>query len=106
MSGNRSRDISTEAMLPRVQRARPTMYWLECLRSLGMYQLVVGEWVAVGKQVLGQGICYEGQNFLVLVEQQHSAQVTQTLVGKARGSQQLETFYLAKMGSLAESKQV
>ena len=34
MSGNKSRDISTDAILPRVHSASPTTYWLECLRSL------------------------------------------------------------------------
>jgi hypothetical protein len=33
-SGKRSRAISTEAMFPSVQSARPTMYWLEWFRSL------------------------------------------------------------------------
>jgi len=33
-SGKRSRAISTEAMFPRVQRARPTIYWLGWFRSL------------------------------------------------------------------------
>lgn len=37
-SGKRSRDISIEAILPRVQRARPTMYWLLWLRSLPDHQ--------------------------------------------------------------------
>lgn len=73
MSGNKSRDISIEAMLPRVQRARPTMYWLECLRSLGVYQQAVRDDAAIERQVLGQGVCHEGQNFLVLIEQQHGA---------------------------------
>lgn len=34
ISGKRSRDISREAMLPRVHRARLTTYWFECPRSL------------------------------------------------------------------------
>lgn len=33
-SGNRSRAISTDAMFPRVQRARPTIYWLGWFKSL------------------------------------------------------------------------
>lgn len=36
--GNKSRDISTEAMFPRVHRARPTMYWLGWFKSLGRHQ--------------------------------------------------------------------
>ena len=38
-SGNKSLAISTEAMLPRVQRARPTVYWLGWFKSLRRRQL-------------------------------------------------------------------
>jgi hypothetical protein len=43
---------------------------------------------------------------LVLVEQQHGAQVAEALVGEAGGGEQLEALNLAKMGALAEGEEV
>jgi hypothetical protein len=39
---------------------------------------------------------------LVLIQEKHDAEISQSLICKARTSDQLETFYLAKMGRRAE----
>ena len=49
---------------------------------------------------------HQGQDLLVLVEQQHGAEVAQSLVRKARGGQQLQTLDLAKMCPLAQGEQI
>lgn len=83
------------------------MYWLLWLRSLrGSARAVCGSVAGQGRGGLFQRVRDEGQDLLVLVQQQHGAQVAQALVGEARGSQQLETFYLAEVGSLAEGEEV
>jgi hypothetical protein len=43
---------------------------------------------------------------LVLVEQQHGAQVSEALVGEAWRGEQLEALDLAKVGALAEGEEV
>ena len=43
-----------------------------------------------------------GEELLVLVEQEHNAEVAELLVGKARGRDQLEALDLAKVGGVAE----
>jgi hypothetical protein len=43
---------------------------------------------------------------LVLVQQQHCAQVSQALVGESRGGEELQTFDLSKVGSLPERKEI
>ena len=102
ISGNRSLDISTEAMFPRVQRASPTTYWLECDRSLVSH---VNNLRDPGfRDVLLEGIGDECKDFLVLIQQQTGGEVTEALVGKAGGSQQFEAFYLTKVCAFAESK--
>lgn len=56
--------------------------------------------------ILLQGVGDERQDLLVLIEQQTRGQVSQTLVGEARGGQQLDTFNLTKVRSLAQREEV
>ena len=56
--------------------------------------------------LLLQRIRDECENFLVLVQQEHSPQVAKSLVCKARGRQKFETFYLAKMRPFAECEKI
>lgn len=48
----------------------------------------------------------QGQDLLVLIQEQHGAQVPQSLVRKAGRGQQLQAFNLTKMGPLAECEEV
>jgi hypothetical protein len=56
--------------------------------------------------VLLERIGDQRQDLLILVQQQHSPQVTQTLVRKARGGQQLQTFNLSKVRPLAQREEI
>ena len=56
--------------------------------------------------VLLEGICDQGQNFLVLIQQEHCPQIAQPLVGKPWRRQELETFNLAEMRSLAKGEEI
>jgi hypothetical protein len=46
------------------------------------------------------------QDLLVLVQQQHGSQISQALIRKPRGSQQLQTFDLAKVRSFPQREEV
>lgn len=48
----------------------------------------------------------EGQNLLVLVQQQHNSEVSQTFVGETRTGYKLEAFDLAKMRGIAQHMDV
>lgn len=67
------------------------------LRGSGPGCVVVGLFERVGD---------EGQDFLVLVEEQAGREVSQALVGEARRGEQLETLDLAEMGALAQREEV
>src|SRR5437588_7684296 len=96
-SGNRSRDISTEAMFPSVTRASPTTYWFEWLRSLQRS----ARFRSNAYDKLLQRIRDQGQDLLVFVEEEHGSQVSQPLVGEPVRGQQLQTLNLAKVRALS-----
>jgi hypothetical protein len=56
--------------------------------------------------ILLQGVGDQCQDLLVLVQQQHGAQVAETLVSETRGGQQLQTFNLAEMCPLTKGEEV
>lgn len=56
--------------------------------------------------ILGERIGDEGQDFLVLIEQEHSAQITQTLIRETGGSEQLQALDLTKVGAFAQGEEV
>lgn len=56
--------------------------------------------------VLFQRVCDQGQDFLVLIKQEHGPEIAQALVCETRRSQQLQAFYLAEMGSFTKRKEV
>lgn len=60
----------------------------------------------IAEDLLLKRIGDQGQDLLVLVQQKHCAQISQSLVRKARRSQKLETFYLAKMRSFTQRKEI
>lgn len=58
------------------------------------------------QRVLLQRVRHKSQHLLIFVEQQHGPKVAQSLVREPRRSQELQTFYLAKMCSLAKGEKV
>lgn len=59
-----------------------------------------------GIDILLERVCDKREDLLVFIQQQHSAQIAQTLVGEAGTGEQLQTFNLTKMGALAQGEQV
>ena len=57
-------------------------------------------------EVILERVGDEGEDFLILIEEEHGAQVSQSLVRKSGRGQQFEAFYLAEVGSLAEGEEV
>ena len=82
------------------------MYWLAWFKSLHKGQLPGRSELRQCCIILLQGVGDERQDLLVLVQQQHGAQVAETLVSETRGGQQLQTFNLAEMCPLAEGEEV
>lgn len=56
--------------------------------------------------LLLERVCDKCQDLLVLIQQQHSPQIAQSLVRKARGCQELQTFDLSKMCPLAQGEEI
>jgi len=55
---------------------------------------------------LFQGVGDQGQDFLVLIEEQAGCEVSQALVGEARRGEELQALDLTKVGALAECEEV
>ena len=53
-----------------------------------------------------QRVCDESQDFLILVQEKHCAQITQSFIRKSMGRKKLDTFNLSKMRSLTKSEQI
>lgn len=56
--------------------------------------------------VLLERVRDQGEHFLVLVEQQHCPQISQSLVRETRRGQEFQAFYLAKVCSFAQCEEV
>jgi hypothetical protein len=56
--------------------------------------------------ILFEGIRHQGQNLLVLIQQQHGSEITQALVGKAGRGEQLQTFNLTEMCPLSQCEEI
>ena len=54
------------------------------------------------KKILLERVGDQGEDLLVLVQQQHDAEVTEPLVGEAWGGDKLDTLHLAELGRVAE----
>lgn len=55
-----------------------------------------------GEVVLFERVCDEGEDFLVLVEEEHDPEVAESLVGKLGRGYEFEALDLAKVGRVAE----
>ena len=83
------------------------MYWFEWPRSLfGYVSKAVRFLPGCLLVVLFERVGDQGQDFLVLVEEQAGREVSQALVGEARRGEQLETLDLTEMGALAQREEV
>ena len=117
-SGDRSRAISAEQMLPSAHNARPTMNWFGWLRSLPQIKhyhysklgTPFEETTLAAVTLQGQcraGLLFEGvgdehKHLLPLVEEQHEAEVAHPLLRVPRGRDELEALHLGEMGGVAE----
>ena len=79
------------------------MYWLGWFKSLSSSAVASNIY---RETVLLERVGDQRQDLLVLIQQQHCAQIAQSLVRKARGGQQLQTFDLAEMGALAQGEEI
>ena len=50
------------------------------------------------KDRLFERVCDEGEDLLVLVEEEHDTEVAETFIGEAGAGDEFETFDLAKVG--------
>ena len=60
----------------------------------------------VPEDLLLQGIGDQSQDLLILIQQQHRPQISQSLVCEAGRCQQLQAFYLPKMCPLPKGEEV
>lgn len=51
---------------------------------------------------LFQRVCNQRQHLLILIQQQHDAQVPQSFITESRASDQFQTFYLTKVRRVAQ----
>ena len=56
----------------------------------------------VKKDRLFERVCDEGEDLLVLVEEEHDTEVAETFIGEAGAGDEFETLDLAKVGGRAE----
>lgn len=104
--------MSIEAMLPSVQRARPTTYWFEWPRSLnGKRAKGQARDIRENRDIRERDIPLERirdqcEDALLLVKEETGGEVAQTLVGKARGGKQGYAFYLTEMCLLAQGEEI
>ncbi len=55
---------------------------------------------------LFQRVGYQGENFLILVQEQHGPKIAESFVRKARRGQEFEAFYLTKVCPFAQGEEV
>lgn len=62
--------------------------------------------VSGGNSLLLQRVCDQREHLLVLVQKQHRSQIPEPLVCESRRRQEFQAFYLTKVRSFAEGKEV
>jgi hypothetical protein len=95
ISLDKSLDISSDEMLAKVHSASPTAYMFEWFISLAVSP-------PSHPNPLLQRIRYERQHLLVLVQEEHDAQISETFIAESRTGHELQTLDLAEMGRVAE----
>jgi hypothetical protein len=99
----RSRDISSDAMFANVQSASPHAYMFGWFMSLAHTHVSLPSLpTRPARDALLERVGDEREDLLVLVEQEHDAEVAEALVREARARDELQALDLPKVRGVAE----